>query len=224
MGYDLRPLLLTFKLAFFTTVILFIAGIPLAYWLVFTKNRIRYLAEVLVSMPLVLPSTVIGFYLLVFFSPRYFMGNFLENVFNVRIVFTFTGLVIGSVIYSLPFMVNPIKSAFQSFPVSLIEASYTLGKSKFTTLLQVILPNIKPSLLSGVAMTFAHTVGEFGVVLMIGGSIPGVTRVASIAVYGETEVMHFSAANFYSVVLIAVSFTILMFLSLVNRKKPGFNG
>lgn len=224
MGYDLRPFVLTFKLAFFTTGILFIVGVPLAYWLAFTKNKMRYPAETLVSMPIVLPSTVIGFYLLVFFSPRHCVGNFLESVFNIRVVFTFTGLVIGSAIYSLPFMVNPIKSAFQNFPVSLAEASYTLGKSKFMTLWKVILPNIKPALLSGIAMTFAHTVGEFGVVLMIGGSIPGVTRVASIAVYGETEVMHFSAANFYSAVLIAVSFAMLMLLSLANRKRPGFNG
>jgi len=224
MGYDLRPFFLTFKLAFITAGILFIAGIPLAYWLAFTKNRMRYFVETLVSMPLVLPSTVIGFYLLVIFSPRYYVGNLLETVFNARVVFTFTGLVIGSVIYSLPFMVNPIKSALQNFPVSLIEASYTLGKSKAATLLHIILPNIKPALFTGIAMTFAHTVGEFGVVLMIGGSIPGETRVASIAVYGETEALNFSAANFYSIILIVVSFSMLMLLSLANRKKQGFNG
>jgi molybdate transport system permease protein len=148
------------------------------------------------------------------------LGNFLETAFNARVVFTFTGLVIGSVIYSLPFMVNPIKSALQNFPMSLIEASYTLGKSKVITLLRVILPNIKPSLLTGIAMTFAHTVGEFGVVLMIGGNIPGETRVASIAVYGETEALHFAEANFYAVILITVSFFMLILLSLVNRRMP----
>jgi molybdate transport system permease protein len=220
MAYDLQPLFLTFKLAFVTTGILFVIGMPLAYWLAFTKTKARYIAETLVSMPLVLPSTVIGFYLLVFFSPRYFLGNFLETAFNARVVFTFTGLVIGSVIYSLPFMVNPIKSALQNFPMSLIEASYTLGKSKVITLLRVILPNIKPSLLTGIAMTFAHTVGEFGVVLMIGGNIPGETRVASIAVYGETEALHFAEANFYAVILITVSFFMLILLSLVNRRMP----
>jgi molybdate transport system permease protein len=218
MPYDLRPLFLTGKLAFIATGILFVIGMPLAYWLAFTKSKARHFTEALVSMPLVLPSTVIGFYLLVLFSPRYFLGNFLETVFNTRVVFTFTGLVIGSVIYSLPFMVNPIRSALQSFPKSLIEASYTLGKSKAVTLLRVILPNIRPSLLTGIAMTFAHTVGEFGVVLMIGGNIPGETRVASIAVYGETEALHFTAANFYAIILIAVSFSMLMFLSLVNKK------
>jgi molybdate transport system permease protein len=169
-------------------------------------------------MPLVLPSTVIGFYLLVLFSPRYLLGNFLETVFNVQLVFTFTALVIGSVIYSLPFMVNPIKSALQNFPTSLIEASYILGKSKVITLLKVILPNIKPSLLTGITMTFAHTVGEFGVVLMIGGNIPGVTRVASIAVYGETEALHLAAANFYAITLIIISFSMLALLSLINKK------
>jgi molybdate transport system permease protein len=117
-------------------------------------------------------------------------------------------------------MVNPIKSALQNFPMSLIEASYTLGKSKVITLLRVILPNIKPSLLTGIAMTFAHTVGEFGVVLMIGGNIPGETRVASIAVYGETEALHFAEANFYAVILITVSFFMLILLSLVNRRMP----
>ena len=218
MIYDLRPLFLTGKLAFIVTTILFVVGLPLAYWLDFSKNKASYFAETLVSLPLVLPSTVIGFYLLIIFSPRYFLGSFLETALNIRIVFTFTGLIIGSVIYSLPFMVNPIKSALQNFPLSLIEASYTLGKSKAITLLKVILPNIKPALLTCIAMTFAHTVGEFGVVLMIGGNIPGETRLASIAVYGETEALRFAVANFYAIILIAVSFSMLMVLSLLNKK------
>ena len=218
MNLDLQPLVLTFKLATVTTAILFIMSIPLAYWLAFSNRKLKYIIETLVSMPLVLPPTVLGFYLLVAFSPKYFLGHFLESHFDIRVVFTFAGLVIGSVIYSIPFMVNPIKAGFQSFPVDLMEAAYILGKSKQETLVKVILPNIKPSLWTGVVMSFAHTIGEFGVVLMVGGSIPGVTKVASIAIYGEVENMNYSLANFYSLVLVVLSFVILLMVHLINRR------
>jgi molybdate transport system permease protein len=128
------------------------------------------------------------------------------------------GLVIGSMIFSLPFMVNPIKAGFQSLPKSLSEASYTLGKSKTETLLRVLLPNVRPSILSAAVMTFAHTVGEFGVVLMVGGNIPGVTRLASIAIYGEVETLNYSAAHFYSFILLITSFSVLSILYLANKK------
>lgn len=128
------------------------------------------------------------------------------------------GLVIASVFFSLPFIVNPIKAGFESFPKSLIEASYALGKSRWQTLLRVILPNIKPSLLTGVIMAFAHTIGEFGVVLMIGGSIPGETRTASIAIFGEVEALNYANANFYSAILFVISFAILFLLNTINRK------
>ena len=218
MSFDLTPLTLTFKLAFVTTLILILIGIPLAYWVSFTRSKLKYFIEPLISMPLVLPPTVLGFYILLFFSPRSFLGNFLETFFHIKVVFTFLGLVIGSVLFSLPFMVNPIKAGFQSFSKSLIEASYALGKSKRETLLKVILPNIKPSLLTGIVMAFAHTVGEFGVVLMIGGSIPGETRVASIAVFSEMEALNYASANFYSGVLFLISFVILFVLNTINRK------
>ncbi|MCR4337187.1 MAG: ABC transporter permease subunit, partial [Candidatus Omnitrophica bacterium] len=152
------------------------------------------------------------------FSPRAPIGNFFETFLHTRIVFTFLGLVIGSVIFSLPFMVNPLKSAFQSFSSSLIEASYSLGKTRRETLFRVILPNVKPALLTGVVMSFAHTIGEFGVVLMIGGNIPGETRLASIAIFGEVESLNYANAHFYSTILFTISFVILFSLNFLSRK------
>lgn len=216
--HDLTPVLLTFKLAFVTTVILFLLGVPLAWWIAFSKNKLRFVAEALVTMPLVLPPTVLGFYLLVLFSPTSFVGTFLERVFDVRMVFTFAGLVIGSVIFSLPFMVNPIKAGFESIPQSLIDAACTLGKSPREILLRVLLPNIKPALLTGIVMSFIHTVGEFGVVLMIGGNIPGKTRLVSMAIYEEVEALNYATANFYSLIMVVCSFTILFVFYLFNRR------
>ena len=214
----MQPLILTFQLALIVTGILFVIGVPLACWIAFSKNRFRYIIETLVSMPLVLPPTVIGFYLLVVFSPKYFLGHFLETFLGVRVVFSFTGLVIGSVIFSLPFMVNPIKAGLQNFPLALMEASYCLGKSFWETLRRVILPNIKPALLTGIVMAFAHTIGEFGVVLMIGGNIPGETRLASIAIYNEVEALNYDTAGFYALILVGISFSILLIFYYLNRK------
>lgn len=218
MTYDWQPLLLTFRLAAITTVILFVIGIPLAYWIAYTRTRFKPVVETLVSMPLVLPPSVLGFYLLLAFSPQNAFGQWLEQWFNIRLVFSFAGLVIGSVIFSLPFMVHPVQSGFQGLPVSLIEASRTLGKPDVVTLFRVLLPNIKPALLSGAVLSFAHTIGEFGVILMIGGNIPGVTKVASIAIYDEVESLNYAAANFYALVLFVVTFAILLTVYLVNRK------
>ena len=214
----MQPLILTFKLALIVTVILLVIGIPLAYWISFSRSRFKYIVETLVSMPLVLPPTVIGFYLLIVFSPQYFLGHLLESVFGIRVVFSFTGLVIGSVIFSLPFMVNPIKAGLQNFPLNLIEASFCLGKSPWETLRRVILPNIKPALLTGIVMAFAHTIGEFGVVLMIGGNIPGETRLASIAIYNEVEALNYDTAGLYALVLVGISFSILLIFYYLNRK------
>jgi len=214
----MQPLILTFQLALIVTGILFVIGVPLACWIAFSKNRFRYIIETLVSMPLVLPPTVIGFYLLVVFSPKYFLGHFLETFLGVRVVFSFTGLVIGSVIFSLPFMVNPIKAGLQNFPLALMEASYCLGKSFWETLRRVILPNIKPALLTGIVMAFAHTIGEFGVVLMIGGNIPGETRLASIAIYNEVEALNYDTAGLYALILVGISFSILLIFYYLNRK------
>lgn len=210
------PIILTLQLALVVTIILFVLSIPLAYWLAFTKGRIKPVIETLVSMPLVLPPTVIGFYLLVIFSPRGWLGGWLEDTFGFQLVFSFGGLVVGSIIYSLPFMVHPIQAGFANLPVSLSEASFVLGKSRITTLRKVLLPNMKPSLLTGIVLAFAHTVGEFGVVLMIGGNVPDKTRVASIAIYDEVEALNYDVANFYSMVLFVIAFLILLTVYLVN--------
>ncbi len=211
-----QPLILTFELALVTTVILFVISIPLANWLVHTKSRIKPVMETLVSMPLVLPPTVLGFYFLVAFSPGNAFGNWLNEWLGIKLVFSFPGLVLASVLYSLPFMVHPIQSGLAGIPASLKEASYVMGKSKLSTLLRVLLPNIKPSLLTGVVLAFAHTVGEFGVVLMIGGNIPGKTKVASIAIYDEVEALNYEAANFYSAVLFSITFIVLLLVYLIN--------
>jgi molybdate transport system permease protein len=210
---------LTLKLAAVTTILLLIVGIPLAYLLASRKWKLKPLLEAAVSLPLVLPPTVIGFYLLLAFSPESQLGAWLLANFDIRLVFTFGGLVLGSVIYSLPFMVQPIQSGLENLSPHLAEASYTLGKSELQTLFKVLLPNIKPSLLSGIVLSFAHTVGEFGVVLMIGGNIPGKTRVASIAIYDEVEGLNYEVANIYALTLLIFSFVILCIVYWVNRRR-----
>jgi len=213
---DWEPIIVTFKLACVTTFILVLVTIPFAYWLVHTKTRFKPIIETLVSMPLVLPPTVLGFYFLMAFSPGNFFGNWLNEWLGIKLVFSFTGLVVASVLYSLPFMMHPIQAGLASLPKTLTEASYLMGKSKTTTLLKVLLPNMKASLLTGIVLSFAHTVGEFGVVLMIGGNIPGKTKVASIAIYDEVEALNYSEANFYSIILFAITFCILLLVYLVN--------
>ncbi|HEA29523.1 MAG TPA: molybdate ABC transporter permease subunit [Leeuwenhoekiella sp.] len=213
---DWDPLVLTFKLAAITTGILLVIAVPLAYYLAYSRSKLKPILETLVSMPLVLPPTVLGFYLLVTFSPGHPIGRFIENELGIQLLFSFPGLVIGSVIYSLPFMVQPIQAGFAGLPHALKEASYVLGKSRFTTVIRVLLPNMKPALLSAVVLAFAHTVGEFGVVLMIGGNIPGRTRVASIAVYDEVEALNYDLANTYSLILFAITFLLLLLVYLFN--------
>lgn len=218
MEFDWSPLVLTLKLASVTTAILLIIGIPLSYWLSYSKFRFKFIIEALVSMPLVLPPSVLGFYLLIVFSPQNFFGEFLDKTLGLQFVFSFEGLILSSVIFSLPFMVHPIVSGFSSVPNNLIEAAQTLGKSKFTILKKVLLPNIKPALLSGIVLSFAHTIGEFGVVLMIGGNIPGQTRVASIAIYDEVEALNYDTANKYAMILFVISFSILIVVNYFNKK------
>ncbi len=214
----IQTLIITFKLATFTTVILLLLGIPLAALLAFKKFRFKTLVEAIVNLPIVLPPTVLGFYFLVAFGDESPIGRFLKEYLNIKLVFTFEGLVVASVIYSLPFMVQPVYSAFQSFPKKLIEASYVLGKSRLETFLRVVIPNIKPAIITGAVLTFAHTVGEFGVVLMVGGSIPGETKVASIAIYEEVEALNYDKANLYALVLLAISFFTLFITYLLNKK------
>jgi molybdate transport system permease protein len=214
---DWQPLWVTLKLALITTAILLIISIPLAYWLAYSSKRFKTIIEALVTMPLVLPPSVLGFYLLLAFSPVNFLGKFLEHYFDIRLVFSFAGLVIASVIYSLPFMVHPILAGFSGLSPALKEASFSLGKSKTQTLLKILLPNIRPSLLTGIVLAFAHTIGEFGVVLMIGGNIPGKTQVASIAIYDEVESLNYHNANVYALILFSISFCILLAVYSFNR-------
>lgn len=213
---DWAPLILTFKLAAVTTAILLFVSVPLAYWLENTRSRIKPVIQTLVSMPLVLPPTVLGFYFLLAFSPGNWFGQWLNDWLGLKLVFSFTGLVVASIIYSLPFIVHPIQSGLAGLSPSLTEAAMVMGKSWLTTLLRVQLPNIKASVLTGIVLAFAHTVGEFGVVLMIGGNIPGRTKVASIAIYDEVESLNYAAANFYSSVLFAITFFILLMVYLIN--------
>jgi molybdate transport system permease protein len=214
---DWQPLWLSLRLAGITTLLLFFIAIPLGYWLAYSRQRWKIAVEALVSLPMVLPPTVLGFYLLLAFSPSHAFGHFLDHYLDVRLVFTFPGLVVASLLYSLPFMVNPIISGFSSLPPNLRAASRTLGKSDRTTLIRILLPNIRPSLITGAVLCFAHTIGEFGVVMMIGGSIPGQTRVASVAIYDEVQSIHYSLANRYAIILLAFSFAILLLVYLVNH-------
>jgi len=214
---DFVPFFISIKLALISTLILLVIAIPITFWLSKTKVKSKPIIEAIISLPLVLPPSVLGFYLLIFLSPYNFFGKFLDENFNIRLVFNFTGLIIASCIYSLPFMFQPLISGFSSLPKSLFEASASLGKSQITTLFKVALPNIKPSLLTAIIVSFAHTLGEFGVVLMIGGSTE-TTKVASIAIYEAVELMDYQKAHIYSVIMLAFSFIVLFVVYFLNQK------
>jgi molybdate transport system permease protein len=213
-----EPFILTFKLAAVTTTLLFAVSVPLAYWLTYSRWKIKFVIEILVSLPLILPPSVLGFYLLLAFSPQNVFGKFLEKHFDLRLVFTFEGLIIASILYSLPFMVQPIHNGLRMLPASLLEASYTLGKGRLSTLFNVLLPNIRTSMITGIVLSFAHTVGEFGVVLMVGGNIPRETRVVSIALYDEVEAMNYGTANLYAITLLLFAFLTLLIVYVVNYR------
>jgi molybdate transport system permease protein len=216
---DLTPIWLTLKLASITTLVLLLIGLPVAYWLSKGRSIVKIILEAIITMPLVLPPSVLGFYLLLAFSPQHGIGKWLHETFNIQFVFSFQGLILASVIYSMPFMIGPIKSALQQLPLSLSQASYTLGKTERQTFIKVLLPNIRSSVLTAVILTFAHTLGEFGVVLMIGGNIPNVTRVASIAVYDSVENMDYHAANIYSLILFSITFIMVISVFVFNKYK-----
>lgn len=215
---DFSPFYLSFKLAFISTLILFIFCVPLAYFLSRVSFKGKSVIEAIISLPLVLPPSVLGFYILVFLSPYSAIGSFFEEHFGIRLVFNFTGLVIASCIYSLPFMFAPLLGALNSLPKNIIEASYTLGKGRITTMLKIALPNIKPSLLNAIIISFAHTLGEFGVVLIIGGSLSRETKVASIAIYEATEMLDFTTAHIYSGIMLAISFFVLFCVYFLTKK------
>ena len=214
----IQTLLVTGKLALYTTCILLVLGLPFAYFMAYTQFRGKPVVEALISMPLVLPPSVIGYYMLVLYSPQNWFGGMLSSVFDIHLAFSFQGVLIASVIFNIPFMIQPLQNGFRAIPKSLLEASYTLGKSKFVTFYKILIPNIKPSLITAIALTFAHCVGEFGIVLMVGGNIPGETRVASIAIYDEVQALNFDAANSYALILFIISFVTLTLIYTINKK------
>jgi len=215
---ELEPFLLSFKLAGITTLILFIISIPLSWYLSQTKSKIKPIVEAITALPIVLPPSVLGFYILVALSSHSPIGVFFEDVFGITLVFNFTGLVVASCFYSLPFMVQPLQNGFESINKNMLEASYIAGKSKCETIVKIALPNIKPALLTALIVTFAHTVGEFGVVLMVGGSIPGETKVASVAIYEMVEVMDYKGAYIYSAIMVIISFIVLLSVYIFNGR------
>jgi len=221
-GDFLQTMLLTGKLAVWTTSLLLLIGFPLAYLLAYKRFFMKPLLEALINMPMVLPPTVLGFYLLVAYSPENAFGGFLEQYFDVRLAFSFGGVLLASVIFSLPFMVQPLQNGLTAIPESLREASATLGKSPLTTFFRVLVPNMVPSIITAVAMTFAHCIGEFGVVIMVGGNMPGETRVASIAIYDEVQAMNYDTANKYSLVLFLISLVLLTLIYSMNSRKKRF--
>ena len=215
---DFTPFILSFKLAGLTTIVLFILGMPLAWYLSQTTSKSKPVLEAITALPIVLPPSVLGFYILWALSINSPIGVFFEETFGVKLVFNFTGLVIASCFYSLPFMVQPLQSGFESINKNMLEASYISGKSKFQTIIKVALPNIKPAVITAVIVTFAHTVGEFGVVLMVGGSIPGETKVASVAIYEFVEIMDYESAHIYSGIMVLISFVVLVSVYIFNAK------
>ena len=213
------PFLLSFKLAALTSVLLFFFSLPLAWMLSQSRSRFKPFFEALTALPIVLPPSVLGFYILILFSQNSSLGAWLDETFGIRLLFTFKGLVIASMLYSFPFMLQPLQSGFESLNKHMIEASYLSGKGQISTLLHVALPNIKPSLLTALIVTFAHTVGEFGVVLMVGGSIEGETKVASVAIYEMVETMEYAKAHVYSAVMLLLSFGVLLGVYLFNHRQ-----
>ena len=214
---EFTPFLLSFKLAGITTIILFSISVFIAWYLSQTRSSYKPIYEAISALPIVLPPSVLGFYILFALSHKSPIGAFFYDTLGVKLVFNFTGLVVASCFYSLPFMVQPLQSGFENLPKNMLEASYIAGKSKLTTLFRVALPNIKPSLMTAIVITFAHTVGEFGVVLMVGGSIPGQTKVASVAIYEMVEIMDYTAAHIYSGVMVFISFLVLLIVYIFNR-------
>jgi len=219
---DWQAIGVTLKLASVTTLVLLLIATPLAWWLEQRRSWPRIVVESLVAMPLVLPPTVLGFYLLVLLGPKGPVGGVWESLGGARLVFSFPGLVIGSVIFSLPFVVQPLQNAFAAMGPRPMEVAATLGASPLDRFFTVAMPLARRGLLTGAVLGFAHTVGEFGVVLMIGGSIPGETKVVSIAVYERVEALDFAGAHGMAGLLVAFSFTVLFFVYALNRNARPF--
>ncbi|MAD91726.1 MAG: molybdate ABC transporter permease subunit [Gammaproteobacteria bacterium] len=215
---DIGPLWLSFQLAFITTILLIFFGTPLAWWLSQSKSKLQPIIQTIVALPIVLPPTVLGFYLLIILGPEGFIGSWWVYLTGNTLTFSFTGLVIASCIYSLPFAVQPMQNAFESLSFDYLEAAWTLGASKMDAFFSVALPLSLRGFISAAVLSFAHTLGEFGVVLMVGGNISGESRVVSIAIYEHVEKLNYAAAHQLSVVLIIFSFFLLFGMFLVHRR------
>jgi molybdate transport system permease protein len=215
---DLHPLLLSLQLAGVTTAVLLLVGTPLAWWLARTGSKLRAPIEALVAMPLVLPPTVLGFYLLLALGPEGPIGGVWRELGGGPLVFSFAGLVVGSVIYSLPFVVQPLQASFESVGRTPLEVAATLGAGPVDRFFSVAVPLARRGFVTAATLGFAHTLGEFGVVLMIGGNIPGKTRVVSIAIYDHVETLSYSEAHVLAAVLLIFSFAVLLGVFVVNRR------
>jgi molybdate transport system permease protein len=209
---------LTAKLATVVSVLLMLIGTPIAHWIAFSRWRWKFLVEAVVALPLVLPPTVLGFYVLVALGPRSPIGRWYESVTGHGLAFTFEGLVIASLLYSLPFAVQPMASAFASVDAKLLAASATLGASRWRTFRRVVVPLSVGGIVTGFVLSFAHTLGEFGVVLMVGGNLPGVTRTVSIDIYDEVQALNYASANQTALLLLIVSFVVLSLVYALNRR------
>jgi len=218
MAIDWQTLRLTLQLALTVSVILLALGLPIAYWIAFSRWRLKFLIEALIALPIVLPPTVLGFYVLVALGPHSPLGRWWISLTGHTLAFTFTGLVIGSILYSLPFAVQPFAASFSAVDRKLIAASATLGASRLRTFFRVIAPLSVPGLITGTALSFAHTMGEFGVVLMVGGNIPGVTRTVSIDIYDRVQSSDYAGANQTALVLLILCFVLLALVYGLNRK------
>lgn len=218
MAINWQSFRLTLELAFAVSAVLFLLGLPIAYWIAFSHRRWKFLIEALVALPIVLPPTVLGFYVLVALGPRSPIGRWWISLTGHTLAFTFSGLVIGSILYSLPFAVQPFAASFSSIDSKLIAASATLGASPFRTFIRIIVPLSSSGLITGMVLSFAHTMGEFGVVLMVGGNIPGVTRTVSIDIYDRVQASDYAGANQTALVLLAVCFVLLIMVYGLNRR------
>src|ERR1700687_3598744 len=214
----MEPLLLSLRLAVCVSAILFVIGMPLAYWLAYSRWRGKFLVESVVALPLVLPPTVLGFYALVAMGPRGPLGKLWQSLFGYPLAFTFAGLVLASMLYSLPFAVQPLVASFESLDRRLLDASAVLGADRARTFFRIILPLAWPGVLTALVLSFAHTLGEFGVVLMVGGNLPGITRTVSIDIYDRVQALDYSAANRTAVLLLVISFVVLSAVYGINRR------
>ncbi len=215
---SLEALALSLQLAFTVSLLLLLIALPLAYWLAFTAWRGKFLLESVVALPLVLPPTVLGFYALIALGPRGALGKLWQGIFGHSLAFTFAGLVLASMVYSLPFAVQPLVASFESLDRRILDASSMLGAGKFRSFFRIILPLAWPGVITAVVLSFAHTLGEFGVVLMVGGNLSGITRTISIDIYDRVQALDYSGAHQTALFLLVISFIVLSIVYGVNRR------